>query len=150
MSSLEQVQSLLKEFGEQHGIGDFALDEAGTLTLGLDGVLYAFQHNDALGTLVSMAGIGKVPEEARAAVFGQLLAANLFWGETGGCTLAWEPAEETVVMQYSQPVDGLDAVCFAGIFDGLRAMAGEWRDRLRQWVEAELEGPSLEEYINSL
>ena len=150
MSGLEQAQSVLKEFSAQYGVEGFALDEAGTLTMGMDGILYVFQHNDALDTLVLMAGIGGVPEEARAAVFGQLLSANLFWGETGGCTLAWEPGGETVVMQYSLPADGLGAERFGEVFDGLRATAGEWRDRLRQWVEAEIDGPSLEQYVDSL
>ena len=150
MPGLEQVRSALEEFGRRHGIEGFQLDEAGALTLGMDDILYVFQHNDALDTLVLMAGIGGVPEEAREAVFGQLLSANLFWGETGGCTLAWEPGGETVVLQYSLPVDGLDTVRFGEVFDGLRRTAGEWRDRLRQWVEAEIDGPSLEQHVDSL
>jgi len=54
------------------------------------------------------------------------------------------------VMQYSLSLDGLQPARFAEVFSGLRQTAAEWRDRLRKWVEAELEGPTLEQYIDSL
>lgn len=150
MSGLEQAQKVLSEFAQKHGIAEFALDESGTLTLGLEEIVYVFQYNDVLDTLVLMACIGQVAPEARGGVFGQLLSANLFWGETGGCTFAFESSEEQVVMQYSLDVPALDLALFERAFDGLRAIAGEWRPRLREWVQAELEGPTLEQHMDSL
>lgn len=36
-------------------------------------------------------GIGQVPDQAQTVAFRQLLTANLFWGETCGCTMTYEP-----------------------------------------------------------
>lgn len=150
MSELEQAQRVLAEYAEKNSLGDFALDEGGMLALHTEDFVYVIQYNDVLNTLVLMACIGAVPPEARGGVFGQLLSANLFWGETAGCTFAFEPSEEQVVMQYSLEVATLDAEQFGRAFDGLRTVAAEWRERMREWIRAELEGTSLEEYMDSL
>jgi hypothetical protein len=96
-----------------------------------------------------MACVGTVPKGAEG-VFGQLLSANLFWAETAGCTFAFEPSEEQVVMQYSLDISGLDTVRFARAFDGLRAVAEGWRGKLAEMVKTELEGESLAEYMDAL
>lgn len=150
MSELERTRLTLAEFGKKHGWENFTLDEFGAVTITFGDSLYVFQYNEVMDTLVFIASIGKVPPEARGMVFGQLLTANLFWGETGGCFFAFEPTEEEVVMLYSVDAAKLDEMVFSRSFAELRKAACEWEDRLRDWVSAELHGPVQEQRSENL
>ena len=71
-----EFKQVLKEIGAKNGL-DMELDENGACTLELaDGRVMLVQERADLGELDFVATLGPVPEESRAAVFTELLAAN--------------------------------------------------------------------------
>ena len=99
-----EIDSILKEIGARNGL-EIALDENRACTLELsDGRAVLLQERAALNELDFVAALGPVPEEVRAAVFTELLAANFYWQETYGATLSWNADLEEVVLIYPLPL----------------------------------------------
>ena len=85
---MEDIRSTLKEVGARNGL-EIELDENGACTLELDdGRIMLLQERADLNELDFVATLGPVPEDARAEVFTELLAANFYWQETFGATLS--------------------------------------------------------------
>ena len=73
---MQEIESTLKEIGAKNGL-DIALDENGACTLELaDGRVMLLQERANLDELDFVATLGPVPDEARANVFTELLAAR--------------------------------------------------------------------------
>ena len=86
---MQGIESILKEIGARNGL-EIALDENGACMLELaDGRVMLLQERANLNELDFVATLGPVPEEARADVFTELLAANFYWQETFGATISW-------------------------------------------------------------
>ena len=95
---MKEVKSVLKELGAKNGL-EMDLDENGACTLELaDGRVMLIQERADLGELDFVATLGPVPEEVRADVFTELLAANFYWKETYGATISWNDLEEAVII----------------------------------------------------
>lgn len=58
------------------------------------------QERAGLDELDFVATLGPVPEELRAKVFTELLAANFYWKETFGATISWNADLEEAVIIY--------------------------------------------------
>ena len=72
---MEEVGLILRKLGERNGL-EMSMDENGACTLELsDGRVMLIQERAALDELDFVAMLGPVPEEKRAAVFADLLAA---------------------------------------------------------------------------
>ena len=136
----ESFAQTLAAFTERAGLDPFVFDERGCCLVPLDeGVLHLSLRDDP-ETLILSCTLGTVAPEARGEVFAQLLAANLYWGETAGGTLAWQAELEEVLFQYAQPTAALDAERLAQLFQDYLAVAQQWRLRL-----AELAGEAAEQ-----
>ena len=76
---MEELNVTLKNIGAKNGL-EIALDEDGACALELaDGRVMILQERADLSELDFVATLGPVPEEARAVVFADLLAANFYW-----------------------------------------------------------------------
>ena len=83
------IKQVLKEIGAKNGL-EMSLDENGACSLELaDGRIMLVQERAGLDELDFVATLGPVPEELRAKVFTELLAANFYWKETFGATISW-------------------------------------------------------------
>jgi hypothetical protein len=97
---MEALRQMLKDIGDKNGL-EISLDESGSCTLELsDGRVLLIQERVGLDELDFVATLGTVPEEKRAAVFTDLLAANFYWNETYGATISWNVDLEEAVIMY--------------------------------------------------
>ena len=126
---MKEVKSVLKELGAKNGL-EMDLDENGACTLELaDGRVMLIQERADLGELDFVATLGPVPEEVRADVFTELLAANFYWKETYGATISWNVDLEEAVIIY--PLNLADATpeSIETIFTRFVDLQGAWSER---------------------
>ena len=127
---MTELETALKELGSKTG-QDIALDENGSCTLELaDGRMLLLQERADLNELDFVANLGTVPDEARAAVFTELLAANFYWKETFGATLSWNSDLEEVVLIYPLPLASVSSESIETIFTRFLELQAVWSERL--------------------
>jgi len=126
---MKEVKSVLKELGAKNGL-EMDLDENGACALELaDGRVMLIQERADLDELDFVATLGPVPEEVRADVFTDLLAANFYWKETFGATISWNVDLEEAVIIY--PLNLADATpeSIETIFTRFVDLQGAWSER---------------------
>ena len=126
---MKEVKSVLKELGAKNGL-EMNLDENGACTLELaDDRVMLIQERADLGELDFVATLGPVPEEVRADVFTELLAANFYWKETYGATISWNVDLEEAVIIY--PLNLADATpdTVETIFTRFVDLQAAWSER---------------------
>ncbi len=127
---MKEIEATLKEIGSKSGL-DIALDENGACTLELaDGRVVVLQERADLNELDFVATLGTVPDEARAVVFTELLAANFYWKETFGATLSWNSDLEEVVLIYPLPLASVSSESIETIFTRFLELQAVWSERL--------------------
>jgi len=136
----------LKEIGAKNGL-EIALDENGACTLDLaDGRVMLLQERANLDELDFVATLGPVPEEARADVFTELLAANFYWQETFGATLSWNADLEEVVLIYPLQLAGATPESVETIFNRFVELQAAWAERFAEMVaDAQDEGDGADD-----
>ena len=131
-----EIDSILKEIGARNGL-EIALDENRACTLELsDGRAVLLQERAALNELDFVATLGPVPEEVRAAVFTELLAANFYWQETFGATLSWNAALEEVVLIFPLPLADATPESVETVFARFVDLQSAWAARFAALVAA--------------
>ena len=131
-----EIDSILKEIGARNGL-EIALDENLACTLELsDGRAVLLQERAALNELDFVATLGPVPEEVRAAVFTELLAANFYWQETFGATLSWNAALEEVVLIFPLPLADATPESVETVFARFVDLQSAWAARFAALVAA--------------
>ena len=140
-----EIDSMLKEIGARNGLV-IELDENRACTLELsDGRAVLLQERAALNELDFVATLGPVPEEVRAAVFTELLAANFYWQETFGATLSWNTDLEEVVLIYPFPLPGATSDSMETVFARFVDLQSAWASRFAALVAAAQElGPGAD------
>lgn len=132
---MDNLGQALKELGAKIGF-DIALDEHGTCTLELDdGRPLLLQERPELNELDFVVTLGKVPEEDRAEVFTDLLAANFYWRQTLGATLSWNLDLEQVALIYPLPLADATAESLEAIFSRFLELQAAWKERLAALVD---------------
>jgi len=131
---MQEIESILKEIGAKNGL-EIALDENGACTLELsDGRVMLLQERANLNELDFVATLGPVPEEARADVFAELLAANFYWQETFGATISWNADLEEIVLIYPLPLAGATPESVETIFNRFVELQSAWAERFAEMV----------------
>ena len=131
---MREIESILKEIGAKNGL-EIALDENGACTLELaDGRVMLLQERANLNELDFVATLGPVPEEARADVFTELLAANFYWQETFGATISWNSDLEEVVLIYPLQLAGATSESVKTIFNRFVELQAAWAERFAEMV----------------
>ncbi|CCB66699.1 type III secretion system chaperone [Hyphomicrobium sp. MC1] len=116
---LKNVNQLLEEFVAHAGLASLYLDDDGYAGLGVNEEFVSLMLDQANETLLLMAPVGEAPTTAE--VYARLLDANLFFAETGGCTLARDPENEMIVLQLQLPLETLNV---SRLETGLTTIAG--------------------------
>lgn len=138
------IGSILKEFGAKNGL-EIELDENGACSLELsDGRVLLLQERANVDELDFVAPLGPVPEEFRADVFTDLLAANFYWNETFGATLSWNAELEEVVLIYPLPLAGATPEFVETIFTRFVELQAAWTRRFAGMIASALERASGE------
>ena len=126
----KDAKQILKEIGAKNGL-EMALDENGACTLELaDGRVMLIQERADLDELDFVATLGPVPEEARAAVFTELLSANFYWNDTYGATISWNADLEEAVIMYPLRLDDATAESIETVFNRFLELQSAWAERL--------------------
>lgn len=129
--SIEAVRSLLREFGERSGIPDLVLDEENACRLSFDGRIEVdLNVEPELAEAHLSSEVGRVGDERQAAIYRELLEANLYWIGTGGATLALDGEAGRVILAYREPLEQLDLERFMQILEGFVNTTEYWLDRL--------------------
>lgn len=127
---MEEVRPTLKKLGESNGL-EMSLDENGACTLELsDGRVMLIQERAGLNELDFVATLGPVPEEKRASVFTDLLAANFYWNATFGATISWNSDLEEAVIMYPLNLTDATPESIETIFTRFLELQSAWADRL--------------------
>ena len=133
---MEDIRSALKELGSRNGL-EIELDENGACTLELDdGRIVLLQERADLNELDFVVTLGPVPEDARAEVFTELLAANFYWRETFGATLSWNADIGEVVLIYPMPLADATSESVETIFTRFADLQSAWAERLANAIAA--------------
>ncbi len=128
-SDMKEIKLVLKEIGGKHGL-EMNLDENGACTLDLaDGRIMLVQERPGLDELDFVATLGPVPEEARVAVFTELLSANFYWNDTYGATISWNADLEEAVIMYPLRLDDATAESIETVFNRFIELQSAWAER---------------------
>ena len=140
-SDMKEIKLVLKEIGGNHGL-EMNLDENGACTLDLaDGRIMLVQERPGLDELDFVATLGPVPEEARAAVFTELLSANFYWNDTYGATISWNADLEEAVIMYPLRLDDATAESVETAFNRFLELQSAWAERFAGLLaEAQTDG----------
>ena len=129
-SDMKEIKLVLKEIGGKHGL-EMNLDENGACMLDLaDGRIMLVQERPGLDELDFVATLGPVPEEARAAVFTELLSANFYWNDTYGATISWNADLEEAVIMYPLRLYDATAESSETVFNRFIELQSAWAERL--------------------
>ena len=131
---MENLEQSLKELGSKIGF-EIELDDNGACTLELaDGRPLCIQRRANLNELDFVSLLGEVPDDVRADVFTDLLAANFYWQETLGATLSWNAGLEQVVLIYPFPLADATPGTLESIFTRFLELQAAWKDRLDEMI----------------
>ena len=137
---MDNLDQALKELGVKIGF-DIALDEHGSCTLELaDGRPLLLQERPELNELDFVVTLGEVPEEVRAEVFTDLLAANFYWRQTLGATLSWNLDLEQVTLIYPFPLADATVESLEAIFPRFLELQASWKERLATLIDRAQQG----------
>ena len=134
------IKQVLKEIGAKNGL-EMSLDENGACSLELaDGRVMLIQERADLDELDFVATLGPVPEELRAKVFTELLAANFYWKETFGATISWNADLEEAVITYPLGLADATAESVETIFTRFAELQSAWVERFAGFIAEAKEG----------
>ena len=134
------IKQVLKEIGAKNGL-EMSLDENGACSLELaDGRVMLVQERAGLDELDFVATLGPVPEELRAKVFTELLAANFYWKETFGATISWNSDLEEAVITYPLGLADATAESVETIFTRFAELQSAWAERFAGLIAEAKEG----------
>ena len=138
MSEKAQFSTLLKEFGQDIGIPEIALDEFGYCCLEIENKhLMNFQYLEHERSLMVFAEIGLVNEEKQLSIYQRLLEANLFWQETNGATIGLAAGDRVVVLVKKCSVVSMTGIELAEFIEEMIATLEYWKNNLTTWNEEE-------------
>ena len=125
-----ELAELIRELGAGLGLSDAEPDEDGAATLVIDDTLEIVIEpgEDGPGVLIS-AAVGKLPADAREAVFAELLEANLMGQGVGAAALAIDPEREEIVLCRVILKSDLDFGDFDRELVGFANALRFWRER---------------------
>jgi hypothetical protein len=126
--TIDQLRMLLGELGQRIGLEGIEIDEDGYAVLAFDEVFVSFEVDEE-GGLLLYSHLG-VPGGDAAALHREMLDANLFWGATGGATLAREGMTGGIVLQQRRPLQGMDINAFEALLKAFVDTAEGWTKRL--------------------
>lgn len=135
MSTQQDYEAFIAKIAEQTGIAALTPDADGLVSVRVEETyVLNLQYVEASSKILCFLEVGRIPQDAGAAVYRELLAAGLFGQETGGGYFALEPTENTVVYHYLFDFDPAvtDPEEFVRALEKILALADLWAGRLTQ------------------
>ncbi len=145
LTDVSPVHLLVTELGTLLGLPDLVLDESNICCLSLDDTLVNLEVKEEEDTLLFYSVVATLPETGREALLTSALAANLFWGETAGATLALAEQSAALMLQRQMPLESLDAQALAAGLEQFVNQCEHWAGRL-----GESGSPAQASHLNGL
>ena len=101
------LRSLIGEFGKAVGLDELAFDDQQRCNLMFDDVPVSFELGSGEDSLYIYSVLGAEAEEGAEALYSDLLKANYAFAQTGGATLALDPAGGGIVLMREEPLETL-------------------------------------------
>jgi len=129
--ALTELESLLAQFAKETGLAHLAPDENGGCTLLFDDLnVVDIQPNEPADRVILSATVCEYRPDNELLVLRELAAANLNAVGTGGAVLAANTHDRHVLLQYHEPLVGLEWQRLAHLISRLLDGAEFWRKRL--------------------
>lgn len=132
---------LLKSFGEKLGGGlVFEPDEAGAVTLSVDGMPVTILGLEEVGQVVLTGVVGETPPEDRMErLYKALLQANHNFAATAGATMSVDPADDRISLCKALPLALADAESFFAEVERFVNTLETWRKIVSDFRGQEIE-----------
>lgn len=133
MSTKQDYEAFIAKIAEQTGIAALAPDEDGLVSVRVEETyILNLQYVEPSSKILCFLEIARIPEDAGAKVYRDLLAANLFGQGTGGGYFSVEPTENTVVYNYTFDFDpdSADPEFFVQALEKILTLADFWATSL--------------------
>jgi len=101
------LHSLIREFGAAVGLEDMAFDDRKRCNIMFDDVPVSLELSGGEDSLYIYSVLGLEPAEGAKELYAELLKANYAFAQTGGATLALDPAGGGIVLMREEPVGAL-------------------------------------------
>ena len=138
MSCTEQIQLILKEFGEAIGLEGLALDETGYCCLTFDdNIFVSIESDEKENRLLMYSFLGAPKGENVAKVYGEILDGNFFWRHTQGATLSRDPNSEGIVLMDRIELRDMNYARFEKALENFVNTTESWMRKLESAQEEE-------------
>lgn len=133
----DNIQDILKAFGDSRELKDLKFDESGRCCLSIGELYVNVESVDDNQSLLFFSFIGQIPDDNCEAFFQMLLSANCLFNETMGATLGVDPEENAVSLVYKEPAAFLDLQGFERVLEGFIHTMNFWRQKIRAFGSEE-------------
>ncbi|MBS0643373.1 MAG: type III secretion system chaperone [Acetobacteraceae bacterium] len=145
--SIDAVRSVLRDLGAGIGLPELAPDDDGYCCLKIgEQITVSMQYESEEQNLVLFARLCAIDPVFREEAYEMLLAGNLFWAQTGGATLAVEPAGGEVMLQAKESTAALDLPRFNRMLQSFVDTGEAWIARLKPFAATPSETAEEPEY----
>lgn len=129
---MHSCDQLLLDLGQTAGLSQpLRFDDHGCARLMVGTHLALdFERDAEAGVIQLYSVLGPAPAQGDAALYRQLLEANLFGADTAGATLAIDGPMREIVLCRSISAEGLAAPAFVQTVEQFIAAAEDWKERL--------------------
>ena len=134
MTTKEDYKAFLAQVREESGIKALEPDEAGLVTVNVDGRYNLnLQFVEATGNVLCFVEVAQLPKDAPKAAYRDLLAGGLFGKETGGGYFALEAESATVVYNYFFDLEAAarDVEDFISTLEKILQLCDVWAERIQ-------------------
>ena len=134
MKTREDFEAFLAEVRKATGIGAIVSDDAGLVTVNVDGTFNLnLQYVQSSGRMLCFVEVAELPAGTPASVYRDLLAGGLFGKETGGGYFALETETETVVYNYLFDLEDAakDVDDFIATLEKILQLCDFWSTRIK-------------------
>ncbi len=133
MSTQKDYETFLAQVAKQTGLSALTPDKDGLISLRIeDTYTLNLQFVAASSKILSFVEVAKIPENADAEVYRELLAAGLFGQETGGGYFALERVSNVVVYNYTFDFNPntADVDLFTDTLEKILSLVDMWAKRI--------------------
>lgn len=128
--SFNAFQALIGELGQSLGAPDMSAGEDGYVGLKIDDFDVHVQYDAEDDAVVLFARLPEVDPDRQAAIYGMLLAANLFWQGTRGATFSADFDTGRVFLADRRQRAALDVASLSTWVEGFVDVAAHWQERI--------------------
>jgi hypothetical protein len=131
-----ELKVLLKQLGDDTGLGELTLDEAETCTILVDEMKVSMIHIIEGNRLLLFAEVGELAEEMCPALALAALKANYLFRGTGGATLSVNPETSMLCLNQSFLLEPIEYEVFIEIINGFVDTLAQWKSLLADYRPA--------------